>query len=102
MADLIRPSIFDTDYIRELKSVLTDMSMKYQDCDEEQKQKVMMEEMKRTSEEEAKKMEQEHSNFGKPMANSEQFKDVSAMVKIGKKRKLDEITPSTTTTSPDV
>jgi hypothetical protein len=92
VAELIKPSIFDNDYIKELKSVLTDMSLKYSDCDEEEKNHVIMDEMKKAAVEESKKKEEEFSNFGKPMANSEQFKDVTSIIKIGKKRKLDEIT----------
>lgn len=62
--------------------------MKLVDCDEEEKQKTYMSDLKKKGEEETKKQEEVNSNFGKPMVNIGQYKDVTCLVK---KRKREEI-----------
>ena len=62
------PSIFDTERIKDLKSLLVEMDLRAQECEEEEKQMGLIQEEKKK---EAEKQEGEKvdPNFGKPMEN---------------------------------
>ena len=83
---LIQPSIFDTDKIKNLKELLTELLLKYQETVEAEKVNEELEQIKKKEGEDVIV----DANFGKPMTNAEQFKDMSCSIKIGKKRTYNE------------
>ncbi len=78
----MQPSIFDTEKIKELKQILSEMVEKLQETREQEKINAEIQEIKKKEGEEV----QVDENFGKPMQNAAEFKDMTATIKIGKKR----------------
>ena len=64
---LIQPSIFDTDKIKNLKELLTELLLKYQETVEAEKVNEELEQIKKKEGEDVIV----DANFGKPMTNAE-------------------------------
>ncbi|CDW77223.1 UNKNOWN [Stylonychia lemnae] len=94
---LVQPSIFDNDSLKELKALLQEILIKVQETNDQEKIDEQIQQIKKDEGEEVKVDE----NFGKPMANSDQFKDMTACIKIGKKRTHNEISNQLTTSAED-
>lgn len=84
---LLQPSIFDSERVKDLKGILSDVMLKLQETLEQDKINVELAEIKRAEGEEV----QVDANFGKAMANADQFKDMTCTIKIGKKRTTPDV-----------
>eukprot|EP00347_Sterkiella_histriomuscorum_P008586 403344526 len=89
---LSQPSIFDTDRIKELKSLLIEISAKLQETAEDKQIKEKIDEIKKSEGEDVKVDEK----FGKPQENAEKFQDMTAKIRIGKKRTHEDMTSTNT------
>ena len=77
-----------------MKNILQEIILKVQDAAEQEIITAEYEKAKKADEGEQVKVDE---TFGKPMANAEQFKDMTSIIKIGKKRTTTD--PSTTIAS---
>jgi len=94
--ELVKPSIFDSETVKDLKSLMVELLGQVQDSTEQKHIEAELEKLKKAEGEDVKV----DPNFGKVQANADQFKDVSTMVIVRKKRTHDEITKTTETVEP--
>ena len=73
--ELVRPSVFDSEVVRDLKALMAELLGQAQDACEQKQIDAQLEQLKK------EEGQQADPNFGKAQANADQFADVSALVK---------------------
>ncbi len=86
--ELVQPSVFDNDNLKELKALLQTLLENVLETNESKQMEEQIQKMKERDEGENVKVDE---NFGKVQPNADQFKDVTLSVKVGKKRTHNEM-----------